>query len=358
MKRSGEAAIAEGSAASASVVGASQAAASASGSIAIIRAGESAVRIAFEHRQAAHCETGVTSNLMRFHGRRVSEPLVLGIGSGLFFTYLPFLKVNGGPGLSYRPMPGQIFARTAKRLGMGIVRRRFKTPNEAMRALDEQLAQGNPVACQVGVYNLPFFPAAYRFHFNAPNLVCFGKEDGKNLISDPIMESAQRLTEEEFVRVRFAQGVFAPRGHMYYLVPTGAAQPDVREAVRKGIRQNAQWMTLFFPLFGVRGIRTLARGMRRWPSRLGERVAALYLGQVIRMQEEIGTGGAGFRFMYAAFLQEAAPLLGEASLLDASKEMTSIGDEWRDFALTAARIYKKRQDPKDTYAAVSGMLMR
>jgi hypothetical protein len=29
------------------------------------------------------------------------------------------------------------------------------------------------------------------------------------------------------------------------------------------------------------------------------------------MQEEIGTGGAGFRFLYAAFLQEAAQITGE-----------------------------------------------
>ncbi|HRT53260.1 MAG TPA: BtrH N-terminal domain-containing protein, partial [Flavobacteriales bacterium] len=38
--------------------------------------------IPFEHQQSAHCETGVLSNLMRFHGMRVSEPMAFGIGSG------------------------------------------------------------------------------------------------------------------------------------------------------------------------------------------------------------------------------------------------------------------------------------
>ena len=37
-----------------------------------------------------------------------------------------------------------------------------------------------------------------------------------------------------------------------------------------------------------------------------------------RMQEEIGTGGAGFRFLYAAFLQEAGEKLNRADLLKAS----------------------------------------
>ena len=49
--------------------------------------------------------------------------------------------------------------------------------------------------------------------------------------------------------------------------------------------------------------------MKRWPKKLGDKKASLYLGQVVRMLEEIGTGGAGFRFIYAAFLQESAKIL-------------------------------------------------
>jgi len=64
---------------------------------------------------------------------------------------------------------------------------------------------------------------------------------------------------------------------------------------------------------------------------------------IVRMQEEVGTGGAGFRYMYAAFLQEAASLFGSAELNDLSQEMTAIGDTWREFAVTAARIIKKGQ---------------
>ena len=311
---------------------------------------------AFTHRQAAHCETGVTSNLLDFYGLAVSEPLVFGIGAGLFFSYLPFIKVNGAPGLSYRPLPGQIFSRAAKRLRLTIHRRRFRRPEQAMRALDEALAEGIPVGCQVGVFHLPFFPPAYRFHFNAHNLVCFGKEDGHYLVSDPVMEGVHRLTPDELARVRFAKGVLAPRGHMYYLA--APSRPiDLPAAVLAGIRQNSRWMLdLPIPLLGVKGIRFLARRMPKWPGKVGERLAALYLGQVVRMQEEIGTGGAGFRFMYAAFLQEAAQVLQQPALLELSKEMTEIGDEWREFALAASRIYKGRQSQGETYQTVAQRL--
>jgi len=50
------------------------------------------MQIDFTHKQSAHCENGVVSNLMRHNGFDVSEPMVFGIGSGLLFSYLPFLK--------------------------------------------------------------------------------------------------------------------------------------------------------------------------------------------------------------------------------------------------------------------------
>ena len=59
------------------------------------------------------------------------------------------------------------------------------------------------------------------------------------------------------------------------------------------------------------------------------------------MQEEIGTGGGGFRFIYGAFLQEAASILKNNTLQELSKEITDIGDAWRDFAVAIARVYIK-----------------
>ena len=61
------------------------------------------------------------------------------------------------------------------------------------------------------------------------------------------------------------------------------------------------------------------------------------------MQEEIGTGGGGFRFMYAAFLQEAGRLLGSAPREEASRMMTEAGDRWRLFALACARVCKGKR---------------
>ncbi len=103
-------------------------------------------------------------------------------------------------------------------------------------------------------------------------------------------------------------------------------------------------LTIPLPMFGIDGIRYLAKKLRKWPERMGEKKAALNLAQVIRMLEEIGTGGAGFRFIYAAFLQECAEKLNQPGLNEISLEMTGVGDAWRNFAWQAARCFKNRDN--------------
>ena len=315
------------------------------------------MEIDFKHKQAAHCENGVVANLMTYNGFTVSEPMVFGIGSGLLFTYIPFLKVNHAPVVSYRAMPGIIFTRFATRVGIKIKREKFRNAQTAKDRLDENLQRNNPVGLQVGVYNLPYFPDEYRFHFNAHNMVVYGKRDGIYLISDPVMETVTSLTEKELEKVRFAKGAFAPKGHIYY--PTAfPEQLQLEKAIIKGIKHTCRDMLAPVPVVGVKGIRKIAKLIRKWPKAKGTKIANHYLGQIVRMQEEIGTGGGGFRYIYAAFLQEAGKLLTNNQLLELSKEMTLIGDHWRDFAVEASRIYKNRSNSVavDQYDHVATLL--
>ncbi len=204
----------------------------------------------FTHHQSAHCENGVASNLLKFNGLNISEPMVFGIGSGLFFVYLPFLKVNYAPAISYRPLPGSIFNKLAKRLGLKIKRTKFSSEANAAKALDENLKNNIPSGLQVGVYNLTYFPDEYRFHFNAHNLVVYGKTETHYLISDPVMENVTTLTHEELNKVRFAKGAFAPRGQMYYPIHIPQSV-DLKDAILKGIKNTCRDMLAPMPIIGI-----------------------------------------------------------------------------------------------------------
>lgn len=312
--------------------------------------------IDFPHSQSAHCESGVTANLLRFHHVECSEALAFGIGEGLFFGYLPFIKINNLPLTTFRGSVGSIFGKVNKRLGVTVRRRTFRSETEAMDCLDAKLMEGIPIGCQTGAFWLPYFPPAFRFHFNMHNLVVIGREGEDYLISDPVFEKVVHCRREDLQRARFARGALAPQGAMYYLeaVPQN---PDMAVAARQGMVKACRTMLRIpVPFLGVRGISFLADRLQKWPKKLGEEKALLCLGQLIRMQEEIGTGGGGFRFMYAAFLQEAAELLKLPGLYQLSERMTQVGDTWRRFAVSGARLCKGRGKAGDTYGDLADIL--
>ena len=298
----------------------------------------------FQHRHAAHCESGVAANLMTHHGVQLSESMAFGLSSALSFAYLPFVKLTGFPLIAYRMPPKFILKGMSRQLQTPFQFETFRDPAAGMRRLDDLLAQGKVVGLQTSVYWLPYFPEDMRFHFNAHNLLVYGKEGDDYLISDPVTELPQRCPSADLQRARFAKGALAPKGLLYY--PGRIGQPEVTaQAIRSAIRKTVRIMLGPIPLIGVRGMRMLANKVARLDA---SEHSLHYVGHIVRMQEEIGTGGAGFRFLYAAFLQEAAPITGVAELGVLSERLNEIGDGWRGFALKAARMIKGREpfEPK------------
>lgn len=306
------------------------------------------IELPFEHRQAAHCESGAISALLSHAGLAISEPMAFGIAGALTFAYLPFVKFGGMPMFAYRMPPGRLIRGVTRRLGLPMAMQTFKNRDAGMQALDEHLAGGRVVGIQTSAYWLTYFPPDMRFHFNAHNLVVYGKRGNDYLISDPVIDTPVECDADNLRKARFTRGVMAPRGRLYY--PLGVPpSPDWAGAIRAAIRRTAAMMLHTpAPLIGVRGIRTVARMIRKLDP-ANEHHNKLLLGHIVRMQEEIGTGGAGFRFLYAAFLQEAAAVLEQPELMNIADELTDVGDEWRRFALHAAKMCKGRM-PLDYHA--------
>jgi hypothetical protein len=294
----------------------------------------------FEHKHYAHCESGVVTALLRRQGLDLSEPMVFGIAGGLTFAYIPFIRITNMPVISYRMFPGSIIKGAAKNLAVEFKTRRYRDKGEALAELTRLVDGGEIVGLQTSVYWLPYFPPEMRFQFNAHNLIVYGTEEF--LISDPVFEHAVRIKAEDLQNARFARGTLAPKGFMYYPVRVNTSV-DMRVAIRKSIKRTVHMMLYApVPFIGVKGIHYMGKKIERLNAREDMRTVRLFLGHIVRMQEEIGTGGGGFRFMYAAFLQEAGQLLGAPPLSEASQMMTEAGDMWRRFALACARACKSK----------------
>ena len=311
----------------------------------------------FVHHHAAHCETGVTSALLRDQGFEISEPLIFGIGSGIFFGHLPFIKIMGLPVTTFRAQPGAIFRKAGKRLGVKFVTKRFRNQQKGMDELRRVLKEGHIVGLTVNIYWLSYFPKRFRFQFNGHNLIALREIATGFRVSDPVLEHPVDCLTEDLERARFAHGPLEPHGFMYYLQSIPQTL-DVRKACIAGMKDTCNMMLKIpLPILGIRGMRYLAKKIKASPQKLGFDEACRHLANIVRMQEEVGTGGAGFRFMYAAFLQEAADLFSSADLARISLEMTSIGDLWRNFAVVSARVIKQRGGPGNNIDKVSELML-
>lgn len=311
----------------------------------------------FIHHHSAHCETGVTSALFRDKGVEISEPMVFGIGSGFFFGHLPFVKWVGLPISTYRSQPGAVFRKAAKRLGGEFVTQSYRNAQKGMDELRRVLNTGQIVGLRTNIYWLSYFPNRFRFQFNGHNIVVLHEIENGFRVSDPVLEHPVDCLTEDLMRARFAKGPLEPHGFMYYPESVNP-HPDLRAACISGMKDTCNMMLKIpLPIFGIRGIRFLAKTIIRSGKGSDFMGACRQLGNIVRMQEEVGTGGAGFRYMYAAFLQEAAEMFDSNELSKLSEEMTAIGDIWREFAVVSARIIKKRNPSEETFAKAGGLML-
>jgi hypothetical protein len=283
--------------------------------------------------------------------------MAMGIGSGIFFTYLPFIKAQDAPMVSFRTSPTKVFRLTTQRLGVStVVVKKYKDQLEAMDLLDRNLRNGIPTGCQVGCYHLTYLPPEMHVHYNFHNVVVFGKEDGYYHVAEPVLEDTQVLSYEDLLRVRFAKGLFEPKGKMYYIEHI-SPNPDFRKAIFAGIRSSVKSMIKDpVPLLGVRGMRMLGKDMKKWPKKHPAKKAAFNLIQLVRTVEEFGTGGAAFRYIYGAFLKEAGEMLKHDLLLETAVEMGETGNLWRDFSIRSGRFVKNRADNHDDYAVLADII--
>jgi hypothetical protein len=112
------------------------------------------------------------------------------------------------------------------------------------------------------------------------------------------------------------------------------------------------------PFLGIKGIRMFAKKIVEWPSfardieHLSHEIMKINI-----LLEDQGTGGAGFRFMYASFLQQGSVILGKPEWSELSKEMMEIGDGWREISLFASRIGKNRELGPDRLKELGNMLI-
>ena len=204
---------------------------------------------------------------------------------------------------------------------------------------------------------MDYLPGHVRVHINVHFIIVVEKKDGVYFVSDSYSPVIAGLDRDALMKARFAGGSFAPKGFIFYPISV-PDNIDYRAAIWKGIKSAAfNMVKLPMPFLGVKGIRLFAKKVVDWP-KLARDIEHLSheIMKINIFLEDQGTGGAGFRFMYATFLREASERLNDPDLLDMSKRIMEIGDRWREISLFAARIGKRRDLGRERLEELSSLI--
>jgi len=310
----------------------------------------------YTHYQAGHCESGGVASLLSNYGMALSEPMAFGVSSCIMFAYFPFLRLWEMPFFSFRMPLGYTIKGVQRALGVRFRTRTYQDEDEAMAELDRLLDEGKPVGARVSASFLPYLLENINgplipvldMHNNGHMVIIYGRQDDTYLVSDPVCEHATTVKRDEMRKARFAKGSNPPRGNLFYPdhIPSLV---DYRAAVRRATRKTSRMMLQpLLPYVGVKAIHAMARRIERLGQCGNPRFVRRFLGNIIMVQEVMGTAGAGFRFIYAAFLKEAGDLLDLPALRDASRRMLAVGDLWQEFAYHCVKVVKGPLTPTDT----------
>lgn len=308
----------------------------------------------FPNDRREHCETGSLQNLMKYYGIDLSEDLAFGIGGGLYFLYCPFIKLKQYPFPILRTRPGSIFRNVSKRVGFQMHEMSFGNDKaKSIEVLNQLLDQNIPVALVVNVYHLPYLnrvlPPNDKLNFNGHNLIVVGHEGSTYYIADSDMkipnDDIVTLDEADLNITRFMPGASAPHGRLFYFDKPDLEKFqnfDFRPACIAGLKEVCYNMeNIPLPYFGPKGIRHMGNKIRKWESKYSFEEISLGLLFYYRILEMAGTGGSGYRYIYARFLKECANIFQDERFESYSDTLVKAADAWRAFSVDILHYRKK-----------------
>jgi hypothetical protein len=301
-------------------------------------------------------------HVYEFHKYPISEDLLLGLGAGVGFVYwhmkgtAPFF---GGRANVGRPGEEGLEKTAGSRTGVRIEPHRTLSARKAEAAVLDLLEAEEPVMVQLDMGFLPYFDFPKEYHFGGHVVVLAGydPETRQVLVADRDGEFHQ-VSLETLARARGSDFKPFPPKNTWYTFDFSHRRPPMKREVRQAIREVTTGM-LRPPIanLGVKGIRTAAERIVKWPTIMSENeVRYACFNVFVFIDAKGGSGGGIFRYMYGRFLKEAARIVDDERLSKVGEEVHAIGDQWQRVALALEEAYRAT-DPS-VQVSEAGQLIR
>jgi hypothetical protein len=284
-------------------------------------------------------------HIYEFHNHPISEDLLLGLGAGVGFVYwhmkgtAPFF---GGRANVGRPGEEGLEKTAGRRTGVRVRSYCTASARKAEKAVLDLLGAGEPVMVQLDMGFLPYFNFPKEYHFGGHVVVLAGYDSDTQQVLVADRDGQLHPTSlGVLARARGSQFKPFPPRNMWYTYDFSHKRPPTPAEVEQAISEVATGM-LKPPIanLGVKGIRTAAERILKWPKILSEdELRNACFNVFLFIDAKGGSGGGIFRYMYGRFLKEAATITGNDELVKAGEEICAIGDLWQLAAQDFEKAY-------------------
>jgi hypothetical protein len=302
--------------------------------------GDERLVLDFEHfGDGKNCQTSAMVRSMHHLGHEISEPMIVGISSGLGFIYwfmktMPYPVVGGMNRSDCREFPG-ILGKAAKRLGGDFESIQTKSVKKAHLFLKDTLRSNQPGLVCVDMAYLDHLLTGEDDHFGEHNFLVYGIDEAKNeaYISDRFHGThTMPLTQLQKARASEYPPFPAMNQAVRFNFPEKLTR--VQEVIPSAITENIDAL-LNPPIrnVGVKGMVKWSKELGKYPKLIPDPKALVHALVMHYVYIETGgSGGAIFRQIYRDFLREAGELMNHDGVLRASEEFHGIVDTWHEIA--------------------------
>lgn len=303
------------------------------------------------HRPGNHCASTGLRNMVNYHGLDWSEAMCFGIGAGLGIWHLDL--PNQSPSRIIHVRSADIESQFFRRVGLPFEWQQYPDPAESERALIDAIDQGKPAIIQTDIFHLPYYNSGT--HFPGHVVTVWGYEPAKSvfMVTDTEKKDLLAVPFAAMRRARYSNGGFFRCAGNLFAPDTIAEPADLTAVIRASIRYNSK--TLLDGIEDWGGVNALDKWRNElavWPGFEDAQWTARFAYQVI---EKRGTGGGGFRQLYAHFLEQAAAYLPEISAAGLPDKMALTAKAWSTLANT---LKAASEHSRPDYTAVGKAISR
>lgn len=277
----------------------------------------------FPCRPGVHCASKSLMDIAAYYGYNWSEPMVLGLGSGLG-AY--FYASSQWPSRAFIGRNFYLEPQFFETLGTNFTwRHGHRLPwNQIRSYLDQQM----PVLAVADLKYLDYYDTVSLF--GGHTLVLVGYDDAEEretvFVSDVNVPQIQETSLAGFKQaLSSVSPIIAAPPNVWG--PAQRIHPEpLPLLILRAIRKNAESMlSPSDSATGITALHRLAADLKHWPDLSNWRQCSLMFYEFC---EKRGTGGAAFRQLYAQFLQEACEYVPDLSRIGAPAHMASVVNLW------------------------------